>query len=67
MVSWNPGTAWQVASTGDFNGDGKSDIVLQNVNDGSCFVWEMNGLNFADSNSFGYVGWTPGAEWHAVA
>jgi len=66
-VGWNPGTAWQVASTGDFNGDGKSDIVLQNVNDGSCFVWEMNGLNFADSNSFGYVGWTPGAEWHAVA
>ena len=26
----NPGSAWHVRGTGDFNGDGKADIVLQN-------------------------------------
>ena len=30
---FNPGPSWQVKGTGDFNGDGKSDILWQN-NDG---------------------------------
>ena len=28
--SFNPGPSWQVKDTGDFNGDGKSDILWQN-------------------------------------
>ena len=27
----------------DFNGDGSSDILLQNAIAGSCHVWELNG------------------------
>ena len=49
----------------DFNGDGKSDILLQNAIEGACYVWEMNGLNLA-ANGAGFVGWTPGADWHAT-
>jgi FG-GAP repeat len=27
----NPGPSWRAVGTGDFNGDGKSDILLQNT------------------------------------
>jgi FG-GAP-like repeat len=42
----NPGPNWHVAGTGDFNNDGKTDIVLQNEN-GSVRVWEMQGTTIA--------------------
>ena len=29
-VGSNPGPSWHVEGTGDFNGDGKSDILWQN-------------------------------------
>jgi serralysin len=40
----DPGPSWHVIGTGDFNGDGKSDILLQNT-DGQVSIWEMNGTN----------------------
>ena len=65
VVGWTPPTnAWKVAGVGDFDGDGKSDILLQNGADGMCFVWEMDGVNVKGS---GVVGWTPPtADWHAT-
>ena len=65
VVGWTPPTnAWRAVGTGDFNGDGKSDILLQNGDDGMCFTWEMNGLSV---NASGVVGWTPPTkDWHAV-
>ena len=60
----DPGADWQAKGTGDFNGDGKSDILLQNVKDGSCYIWELNSKTLVDN---GFVGWAPGADWHAVA
>ena len=48
----------------DFNGDGNSDILLQNVNDGACFVWNQNNKSLVD---FGFVGWAAGAVWQAKA
>jgi hypothetical protein len=65
FVGWTPGKDWLVNATGDYNGDGMSDILLQNAYDGACYVWEMNGLNLL-TNGTGIVGWTPGADWHAV-
>jgi len=34
---------WQVVSTGDFNGDGTSDILWQRASDGLLGAWLMHG------------------------
>jgi len=35
--------AWEVAAVADFDGNGTSDIVWRNVNDGRVTLWTMNG------------------------
>jgi hypothetical protein len=42
-VSPNPGPSWKAIGTGDFNGDGHSDILFQNATSGQVSIWEMNG------------------------
>ena len=58
------GVQWQVKSTGDYNGDGISDILFQNSDNSCCYVWEMKPNGPGDH---GYVGWTPGTSWLVVA
>ena len=41
VIGTNPGPAWHVKGTGDFNGDGHADILWQNDN-GSVAIWLMN-------------------------
>ena len=65
-VGWKTGANWQVKASGDFDGDGKSDILFQNVDDGGCYIWEMDGLNLKQAGA-GEVGWKTGADWHAAA
>jgi hypothetical protein len=43
--------SFHVIGTGDFNGDGKSDILFQNTN-GNVAIWEMNGLNVIAQQGF---------------
>ena len=62
-VSANPGLSWHAIRTGDFNGDGHSDILFQNTN-GQAMVWEMNGTNVIGG---GAVSPNPGSNWRAVA
>jgi hypothetical protein len=50
--------SWYVEATGDFNNDGRSDIVLQN-NNGNGAVWNMDG----DQISPGQRGRQPGPSW----
>ena len=62
VVSFNPGPSWLIRASGDFNGDGQSDILWQN-SDGSVAVWDMNG---ATSIGGGLVAMNPGPSWHVV-
>jgi PKD repeat protein len=45
------GTGWEVLETGDINGDGRSDIVWQNIADGSFAHWIMNGATRVSSTA----------------
>ena len=39
----NPGPTWHAIGTGDFDGDGHSDILWQNASTGQASIWEMDG------------------------
>jgi hypothetical protein len=50
---------WHVDGTGDFNNDGKADMLLQNGS-GTLVLWQMNGASVASSTVIGTVG----SAWH---
>jgi hypothetical protein len=62
--SFNPGPSWQIKGSGDFNGDGKSDILWQ-YTDGTPAIWLMNGLNLVSAGVAG--SFNPGTDWHIIA
>jgi len=61
-VGSNPGPNWKVHGSGDFDGDGKADILWQNT-DGRPAVWLMDGLAATAGSD---VGLNPGAAWHVI-
>lgn len=40
------GTGWNIVGTGDFNGDGQVDLLLQNPNTNRLAVWFMSGTAY---------------------
>ena len=64
LVGPNPGPSWKAIGTGDFNGDGHSDILWQNTN-GQAAIWELNGTNQIAGGS-ALVGPNPGPSWKAI-
>jgi hypothetical protein len=60
-VIGNPGPSWHVKGTGDFNNDGRADILLQN-DSGEAVIWEMKGTNVIGAASLG----NPGPDWHIM-
>jgi hypothetical protein len=61
-VGFNPGPSWKAIGTGDYTGDGHSDILLQNTN-GLVGIWEMDGSNVTSAAA---VGFNPGPSWIAT-
>ena len=55
-LSYNP-------TPNDYNGDGKSDLLWQNI-DGQAAIWLLNGINAPISTNL--VGVDPGPGWHIV-
>jgi hypothetical protein len=56
------GTGWQIKGSGDFNNDGKSDILWQHA-DGTAGIWLMDGMTVLNQ---GPVGTNPGPSWHVM-
>ena len=60
-TSWQIDNSWQVAGVGDYNGDGKADILFQQASAGQTYIWEMNGANVAGgglTNEQTGLGWS---------
>ncbi len=55
--------AWSHTVTGDYNGDGKADLVVHNATTGVTYLWLMNGGTVAS-----FVDITPSADpaWRHV-
>ena len=53
---------WKAIGTGDFNGDGDSDILLQNASTGQVSIWEMDGTTRIGGGAVSH----PGPSWHAI-
>jgi hypothetical protein len=58
-VIGNVTTNWTIAQTGDYNGDGKSDILWVDST-GDVGAWFMNGATISSNTIYGNVGtaWT---------
>jgi hypothetical protein len=58
-----PDQAWTVAGTGDFNNDGRADLIWRNLATGANIVWYMNGASLSTTVSIdplADVGWKIG-------
>jgi hypothetical protein len=58
--NWSPNVTWVDVQTGDFNGDGKKDILGRIQGTGQWWVGLSNGTGFTTSL---WANWNPNATW----
>lgn len=59
----NPGAGWSIVGSGDYNNDGKSDLLLQHSS-GLTGVWYLNGVRLNSAVLLNPE--SPGAGWRVV-
>ena len=59
QTNFTMGDAFHFAGTGDFNADGRSDILWHNDTSGQLVLWEMNGTSILSNTTAGWTakGW----------
>ena len=62
-VNPNPGSSWKAIGTGDFFGNGPTDLLWQNTNSGQASIWDMDGTKLIGG---GAVSPNPGPSWKAI-
>ena len=69
ITYFNPARAadanWKIVGTGDFNDDGRPDLVWQNQTTGQILVWFLNGTTRSSVSSFN-PSQPPDANWRMV-
>jgi hypothetical protein len=58
-------TNWKIVGVGDFNADGKSDLVWQNQSTGQLYYWLMNGIAL-QSSGYLFNGQAVDTNWKIV-
>jgi hypothetical protein len=61
-----PGNDWRIVGTGDFNGDGKPDIVWHHRTQGWLYLWYMNGTTRIGETAFSETG-VADTQWQVMA
>jgi hypothetical protein len=63
MVYREPNTDWVIVAVGDYDGDGRADILWRNIRPGEVCMMLMNGLTIA---SQGMVYSEPNTAWRPL-
>jgi len=50
----NVPTTWSIAQTGDYNGDGMSDLLWRDMS-GNTAMWFMNGVTLSSTSTVGNI------------
>jgi hypothetical protein len=59
-TTWNPNVTWVDVQVGDFNGDGKADIIGRFLQTGQWWVAQSTGSSFTNSL---WATWNPAVTW----